>query len=165
MYDDFNEYDDFPSSNTFGFFNNLSPSLRAAAIFAIPFIIADFFNYYSAGAALVLSLPILALIYAGCGALAAKYELGDGGYASSALYTGAKAGLTLWLTSTIVNTLISLLIGAASLGTTLILGVPYLCLCAPLLLLGGGIMGALGGFIYEKISGNSSGIDNDYSPY
>ena len=147
-----------------GFLGNLPPVIRAAAICAIPFIVADFFNYYSAGTALVLSLPILALIYAGCGALASKFEIEEGSSVSGALYTGAKAGLTLWLTSTIVNTIISLIIGAATLGATLILGVPYLCLCAPLQLLGGGIMGALGGFIYEKISGNSSGIDNDYYP-
>jgi hypothetical protein len=164
MYNENNKFDDLSSSDAVGYFNNLSPNLRAVAIFAVPFIVADFFNYYSAGAALVFSLPILAIIYTGCGALAAKHELGSGGYASSALYTGAKAGLTLWLTSTIVNTLISLLIGAASFGTTLLLGVPYLCLCAPLQLFGGGTMGALGGFIYDKVSGKSGGIDyDDYS--
>lgn len=159
-------FDDFGDNlGSPGFFGNLPPIIRAAAICAIPFIVADFFNYYSAGTALVLSLPILALIYAGCGALASKFELEEGGLVSGALYTGAKAGLTLWLTSTIVNTLISLIIGAASFGATLVLGIPYLCLCAPLQLLGGGLMGALGGFVYEKISGNSSGIDNDYYQY
>jgi len=161
MTDYFDDFSDRLGSP--GFLGNLPPVIRAAAICAIPFIIADFFNYYSAGTALVLSLPILALIYAGCGALASKFEMEEGGSVSGVLYTGAKAGLTLWLTSTIVNIFISLIIGAASFGTTLLLGVPYLCLCAPLQLLGGGIMGALGGLIYEKVAGTPSG--NGYDDY
>ena len=43
MYDDFDNFDDISSPNTFGFFDNLPPNLKSAAIFAIPFIIADFF--------------------------------------------------------------------------------------------------------------------------
>ncbi len=142
----FDDYDDLnsPSSN---FFDRLSPSLRAAAYFAIPFIAVDFFNYLSTGAALIFSLPVLALMYSGCGALGAKYtaESNAGG---SKVRAGVMAGLMLWAVSLAVNTVISLILGTISLGTTLLVGVPYICICGPFQLIGGGLMGALGGWLY-----------------
>jgi len=142
-------YDYGPDSESSGkkFFTSVPPYFLAPLIFAIPFIAVDFFNYYSAGSALILSLPILALMYAGCGALAGYFGARQGKASSGFPLIGALAGLSLWLASTIVNTIIGLIIGTASLGFTLLLGVPYLCLCAPLQLIGGGLMGALGGFL------------------
>ena len=135
------------------FFKTLPPSMRAALIFGIPFIAVDFFNYYSAGSALVLSLPVLGLLYAGCGALSSKFAADDRVAGGDFAKYGALGGLSLWLTSTVFNTLVSLIIGAASLGVTLLLGVPYLCLCAPLQLVGGALMGAIGGFCYSLLRG------------
>lgn len=145
------EYGDNESGGAgiLGFLSNLPPSILAALIFALPFMAIDFFNYYSVGTALALSTPVLAILYAACGALAGKLALDRGGSAPNYLVIGATAGIILWLVSTVINTIISLIIGTASLGTTLLLGIPYLCLCAPLQFIGGGLMGAFGGFIYS----------------
>lgn len=135
-------------------FSSLPPGTLAALILAVPFMVVDFFNYYTAGTVLVFSGPILALIYTGCGALAA-YLAGQRGRRSSEFaFIGATAGLSLWLASTIVNTVVSLVIGVASLGVSLLLGIPYLCLCAPFQLLMGGLLGMLGGFLYKKFGGH-----------
>ena len=143
-----------------GFWAGLPPGVRAVTLFAIPFIAVDIFNYFSAGAALVLSLPILTLMYAGCGALGAKFAGDDGRDSSEFPFLGATAGLSLWLTSTVVNTVVSLIVGTATLGSTLLLGVPYLCLCAPFQLIGGGLMGALGGFLYGRFGGRGQDEDD-----
>lgn len=143
-------YDDYSGSKASGFlkgFSQIPPAVRAAILFAIPFIVVDFFNYYSAGAAMAISLPILALLYAGCGALAAKFAADHGRVGGQLALNGLYAGLCLWLVSTVVNTIIGLILGTASLGLTLIGTIPYLCLCAPVQLVGGGAMGALGGVI------------------
>lgn len=145
-----------------GFWEGLPPGVRAATLFAIPFTAVDILNYFSAGTALVLSLPVLALMYAGCGALGARYA-GDDGYDSSEFpFVGATAGLSLWFTSTIVNTAISLIVGTATLGATLLLGLPYLCLCAPAQLVGGGLLGALGGVVYRLLGGGGRDLDDYY---
>lgn len=150
-----------------GFWSGLPPSIRAAALLAIPFIVADFFNYYSAGTALVISFPLLALMYAACGALACKFAADQGRDSSEFAFLGATAGLALWAVSLVVNTVISLILGTLSLGTTLLLGLPYLCLCAPVQLIGGGLLGALGGFIYGRFfrTGGSSGDGWDYGGF
>jgi len=155
-------YDDYEPklSGAGSFFSSIPPSILAALIFAIPFIAVDFFNYYSAGSALVLSLPILAILYAASGALAGFLATKQGKTATGFPLTGALAGLSLWLTSTVVNTIIGLIIGTASLGFTLLLGIPYLCLCAPFQLIGGGLMGALGGFIYGLFHRGDSPSDS-----
>jgi hypothetical protein len=160
-------FDDYSShsSGIGSFFSSLPPGVRAAIIFAIPFMAIDFFNYYSAGTALALSAPLLIIFYAGCGALGAKFAADQGRTPSEFLFIGATAGLALWLASTVVNTIISLIIGAASLGTTLLLGIPYLCICAPIQLIGGGLMGSLGGFLYGLFHKNSyrgSGTEDYY---
>ena len=144
-------YEDYVEKKSF--FSSLPPGIAAALILAVPFMVVDFFNYYTAGTALIFSGPVLALIYTACGALAA-YLAGQRGHRSGEFaYTGAMAGLSLWLASTIVNTIVSLVIGAASLGATLLVGIPYLCLCAPIQLLMGGLLGMLGGFLYKKFGG------------
>jgi hypothetical protein len=153
---------DHRTSGVVTFFSGLHPSIRAALLFAIPFIVVDFFNYYSAGTALVLSLPVLAILYGACGALACKFAAGQGRTSSDFLWIGTVGGLALWLASTVVNTVISLIIGAASLGITLFLGIPYLCLCAPFQLIGGGLMGMLGGFLYGLFTRPRSTGEEDY---
>ena len=149
----YNDYDDTDSSISRGrsFFSSMPPYVLAALIFALPFMVVDFFNYYTAGSALVLSTPVLAILYAACGFLTGKLAAGRDGSAPNFLVIGAIAAVLLWLLSTVINTIISLIVGAASLGTTLLLGIPYLCLCAPLQLIGGGLMGGLGGFIYSLL--------------
>jgi hypothetical protein len=126
--------------------------VRAALIFTVPFGIVDFFNYFSAGAAFVFSCPLLFLLYAGCGALASWFSSSHSG-GGSAIGVGAMAGALLWLISTIVNTIISLILGTASLGATLILGIPYVLLCAPLSLFMGAIAGAVGALVMSAIFG------------
>ena len=145
------EYYDNISKSTSSFLSRFPPRVRAAAIFAIPFIVADFFNYFSAGTALVFTLPILAIMYFACGWLAAKYAKNEGSIASPA-YSGAIAGLLLWAISLAVNTIIGLVLGTITLGATLLLGLPYICICAPIQLLGGGLMGAFGGWLSGKYS-------------
>ena len=152
-------YDNTNSSKPVSWFLGLSPFIRAALIFALPFIVADFFNYYSAGTTLVFSMPILALLYAGCGALAGKFTANQGTSSSGYIGVGALAGLALWLISTVTNTIIGLIIGTLSFGTTLLLGLPYLCLCAPVQLIGGGLIGGFGGFIYSLIHKDSGAED------
>jgi hypothetical protein len=154
MSDDYGLDSGSPKKN---FFSSIPPFILAPLIFALPFIAVDFFNYYSAGTALAISLPILAILYAGCGALAVFFATKRGTGMAHPM-VGALAGLLLWLISTVVNTVISLILGTASLGMTLLLGIPYLCLCAPLQLVGGGLMGALGGFLLGLFhKGSSSG--------
>jgi len=141
--------DDFPppQSSSSGW-DNLSPNLKSNLIFLLPFIFADFFNYYSAGVALIISGPIMLLLYLGSGAVSAYFALRQGRSTSELPAMGAVTGAGLWLGSTIVNTLIGLILGTASLGTTLLLGVPYLCLCAPFNLVGGAVAGAIGAWLY-----------------
>jgi hypothetical protein len=155
-----NDYDLDPEPSGRNFFTSIHPSVQAALIVAIPFIAVDFFNYYSAGTALVISLPILMLLYIICGALAGFLAAKQGRVSSGFPMIGALAGLTLWLSSTIINTIIGLIIGTASLGVTLLLGIPYLCLCAPLQMIGGGLMGALGGFLLGLFHKGDSSSDS-----
>lgn len=148
-----NDYDDAPSSR----WSRFPPQLRAALLVSIPFIVADFFNYYTAGGALALSLPILGLLYLGCGALAAKFAADDG--RGDLVFTGATSALIMWLISLVVNGIIALFPGLVSFGASLLLGLPYMCLCGPFQLIGGALVGALGGGLYRLIAGRSSDDD------
>ncbi|MBN1874683.1 MAG: hypothetical protein JXA33_10670 [Anaerolineae bacterium] len=151
--------DDFGVTKSF--WKQLPPSVRAALSFALPFILADFFNYYSAGTALAISLPLLIILYIACGALSGKFSADDGRPSSEYLRSGALAGLTLWLLSTVTNTLLSLIVGTLSLGITLVMGVPYLCLCAPVQLIGGGLFGGLGGLLFGRFFGGQISDEPD----
>jgi low temperature requirement protein LtrA len=142
-------------SRAAAFFNSFSPSSRAALIFVIPFTVVDAIHYYTAGTALVFSLPLVILIYLFCGAVAGKFSFADGVEKTAMLKAGAIAGVKLWFMSTIINTIISLVIGASSLGLTLILGIPYLCLCSPIVAAGTAIAG-LGSYIYVYIQQKST---------
>ena len=142
----------------------LPPAVQAALVFALPFIVADFFNYYSAGTALIISFPILVLFYTGCGALTCHFAAAAGQTHSNA-YLGATGGLLLWLASTVVNTVIGLVVGTVSLGATLLLGLPYLCLCAPVQLIGGGLFGAFGGLLYGWVIGKRPASGDDFESW
>lgn len=127
-----------------------NPSVRAALIFAIPFGLVDFFNYYSAGVAVTISCPIMSLMYAGCGAVAFRLSAGGDMGGANPMTTGALAGVCLWLISTVINSVISLILGTATIGMTLLLGVPYILCCAPGFLFLGGFLSALGSMGYSS---------------
>ena len=129
------------------YFSNLVPSTKAALILAIPFTILDAVHYYTAGTALIISLPLMLLVYLFCGALAGIFVNDSNKDRSDFIKIGVVAGLKLWFLSTTINTLISVIIGASSLGMTIFLGIPYLCLCAPFFLISSGFLGGLGGFV------------------
>lgn len=143
-------YDDLDTVRRSGW-TRLPPQLRAALVCAIPFVVADFLNYYSAGAALILSLPILAIIYLGCGVLAAKFATADG--RADQVFVGAVAAFLLWGISLLINGVIALVSGAVTFGASLLLGLPYICICGPLQLIGGGLAGALGAWLYKRVAG------------
>lgn len=141
--------DDFSTPTSASGWDSLAPNLKADLILLVPFIFADFFNYYSAGAALIISGPIMFVMYLGGGALSSHFALRQERTMSELPALGAITGAGLWLASTLVNVVIGLLLGTFSLGVTLLLGVPYLCLCAPFNLVGGALIGALGAWLYS----------------
>jgi hypothetical protein len=148
----FGDTPDFPDANGSGSaWDTLAPNIKAGLILLLPFVIADFFNYYSAGAALIISGPVMFLIYMGGGALCAYFALREGRSFSALPGLGAVTGAGLWLGSTVVNTVIGLILGTVSLGATLLLGLPYLCLCAPFNLVGGALVGAFGAWLFTLI--------------
>ena len=143
------DYDD-PDSPRSGW-SRFPPQLRAALLISVPFIAADFFNYYSAGTALILSLPVLALLFLGGGALADKFAADDG--RSALVFDGATSALILWAISLLVNGIIALIPGLLSFGATFLAGIPYVCLCGPFQLIGGALVGALGAWLYKVVAG------------
>lgn len=142
----------FSSSTISDLYRSFSPASRAVLIFAIPFIFVDAIHYYTAGSAIILSFPLLTLIYLLCGGLAAKFAQLDGIEVAKLSSTGRSAGIRLWLTSTIINTLISLVLGFASLGLTVLAGAVYLCLFAPFHALGSALLGWFGGWLYQQVT-------------
>lgn len=131
-------------------YKSFTPASRAAILFAIPFTVVDAVHYYTAGAALLFSLPLLVLIYLACGWVAAVIASQEQVDLSKLPGTGRSAGLRLWLTSTVINTLLAVVImGILSLGTTMLSAAVYLCL-APLHALGSALMGWLGGWLYYQ---------------
>ena len=141
-----------PSPRPSSGWDALAPNVKADLILLLPFILADFFNYYSAGAALIISGPIMFIIYLVCVTLCGYFALNQGRTGTQILALGAFAGAGLWMASTILNTIIGLFLGTASLGATLIMGIPYLCLCAPFNLIGGALIGAFGAWFYSLFS-------------
>lgn len=135
------KFDSLSETRIAFFLRSLSPSTRAALALALPFTLVDSLHYLSAGTALAFSLPVLLLIYLGCGMLAGLFTRSGSGVGSG---SGAWAGAKLWLISTLANIFVGLLAGALSLGATLLLGVPYLLLCAPVSLVLGALAGAAG---------------------
>lgn len=146
-------YDDDLDVRSRSAWGRLPPQFRAALLVSIPYIAADFFNYYSAGTALALSLPILALLFLAAGALAAKFATADGRH--DMVFVGATSAFIIWAISLVINGVIALIPGLMSFGATLLLGLPYVCLCGPFQLIGGVLMGALGGQLYKWVAGRS----------
>ncbi len=140
----------FQGSPLSGLYNSFTPASRSAILFAIPFTVVDAIHYYTAGTALIFSLPLVVLIYLLCGALAVKIAHQEGQEMKVLSSIGRSAAVRLWLTSTVINTLISVLLGFTSLGLTLLSGAFYLCLFAPLHALGSALVGWLGGWLYQQ---------------
>ena len=135
---------------------SFEPSTRAALTLLIPYAIIDAMHYFTAGSALVFTTPVIIIIYLWCGFIAARISFTANGDMDQLPQQGFKAGLKLWLFSTVINALIAIAIGVASLGATLLLGIPNLLICGPVFLVGSGIIGWAGGWItkayYRRIS-------------
>jgi len=131
-------------------FYSFTPASRAVIIFAIPFTLVDAIHYFTAGTALIFSFPILVLIYLYCGAQGAKLAFLDNQDLDTLPRVGRSAGLRLWLTSTVINTLLAVILGFASFGFTLLGGAAYLCIFAPLHALGSALLGWLGAWLYQQ---------------
>ena len=145
-----------------GFLSGLSPIIRAVLICLLPFATIDFANYYTFGLSTILTCVFMLLIYAGCGALCVKFTY-DAGQNKPMYIEGAKAGALLWLLSVLVNVLIGLVLGTASLGGTLLLGLPYLFCLAPFFLVMGGVAGGIGATLFERFRGPRPANDDYYS--
>ena len=141
---------DIQTSDLYRFLSSFSPAARGALVMALPYIAVDALHYYTAGAALVLSTPVLVVMYMFTGTLAARFAYRSGAPLAELPAVGARAGVLLWLISTVVNSVIAVLIGAASLGLTLVLGLPFLLICGPALMIGSAIGGGLGGWFYRS---------------
>jgi len=138
------------NSKFYNLFCSFSPASRAVILFALPFTLVDAVHYYTAGSALIFSLPLLGLFYLLCGALAARFARQDELDPGKLPATGRSAGLRLWLTSTVINTLLAIILGFTSLGLSLLSGAVYLCLFAPLHALGSALIGWLGAWVYQQ---------------
>ncbi|HOU00027.1 MAG TPA: hypothetical protein PLE00_05070 [Anaerolineaceae bacterium] len=147
------------------FWQRLPPAVRAAVIWGLGLTVVNVINAVSGGTAIALTFPIMALIYIGCGALACWFADSEGAFHSPA-HTGATAGLALWGLSLVANlVIVGVVMGLLTMGTTMILGVPYLCFCAPIELVGGGLGGALGSVLYHKFFGGRGSSSNDYESW
>ena len=140
----------FQGSSIFRLYNSFTPASRAVILFAIPFTLVDAIQYYTAGTALIFALPLLVLIYLLCGGLAARFAYQDLQETGNLPRAGRSAGVRLWLTSTVINTLVVILLGFASLGISILGGAAYLCLFAPLHALGSALAGWMGGWLYQQ---------------
>ena len=141
----------FKGTAVFRLYRSFSPASRAAILFTIPFTLVDAIHYYTAGTSLLLSFPLVVLIYLACGVVAARMATQDNPTADKLFRVGGMAGLRLWLTSTAINTLISVLLGFVSLGITIVGTILYLCFSAPLHALGSWLIGGIGGWIHQQI--------------
>jgi hypothetical protein len=132
-------------------YHSFTPASRAVILFTLPFALLDAIHYYTAGTGLLVTLPLLLVAYLACGSLAARIAAREGQEMSAFPRIGASAGIKLWLASTLINTLVSLLLGFATLGGTLLSTAVYLCLFAPLHALGSVLIGWLGGGLYRRV--------------
>jgi hypothetical protein len=138
----------FKESSLFRLYKSFTPASRAAILFVVPFTLVDAIHYYTAGTALIFSFPLLGLIYLSCGALAARIARMDGLVLEGSPRCGSSAALRLMLASTVINTLVSMLLGFFSLGATMLGGMAYLCVFMPFHALGSIAAGWLGGWMY-----------------
>ena len=140
----------FHNKDLSNLWHSFTPASRAAIILGIPFTVIDSIHYYTAGTALVFSLPLLALIYGLCGIFAARFARQEGQELGRLPSSGRSAGLRLWLTSTVINILLVISLGIPTLGVTLLSGAVYVCLFTPLHASGSALVGWLGGWLCQQ---------------
>lgn len=157
---DYYDFDDDRRSGGFG--SNLPGPLRAALFVSIGLLILNVVTFLTAGTSAALSLPLLGLVYLGCGALSARFNAQDN-EGRAPVIAGAMGSGALWIISFVANALLTLLMGGLSLGVGFLIGVPYLCLCGPVELLLGAILGSFGGLVYGLISDRGGGASGN--PY
>lgn len=157
-----NDYFDFDDNGRGGgFASGLPGPLRAALFVSLALLVLNAITFLTAGTGAALSLPLLGLVYLGCGVLSA-YLSAEAGESPASIVAGAMGGAALWIISFVVNIVLTLLLGAPSLGLSLLVGVPYLCLCSPVELLLGALLGTFGGFVYGLFDGRSGSSDVDW---
>ncbi len=145
--------DDFgTSSGPSGFWSGLHPSLRSAAIVWVFLLAFALVNSFTAGGSIVICYPLQLLLYFANGALAARFAL-DSGYSVSDLpRIGAFAALLGWLAPAIFYLVLGLVLGIVTLGAALI-GTVLCIACGPIDLALHAACGALGAYVYGRISG------------
>lgn len=158
MYDDDDLYGDYGMKGTL---SRQPPATQAALIFTVPFLIVDTINYFTGGTAIVLSGPILGLLYFGCGFYAAKLAHQKGQSYTPLL--GISTALILTILSFVVYGLFTLFSGIFTIGFSLIFGLPFLICLGPIKLVLGLIAGALGTLTYSLFGGGIPDIDDSDS--
>ena len=148
--------DRLQNSSFAAFYRSFSPAGRAVIWFLLPFTLLDAAHYYSAGAALIFSFPLLLSASLLCGALPAYLSHQQGLPVKQVLQSAWRAGFQLWLASTIANTFLILVLGVASLGAILLSSAIYLCLAAPLQVFGSSLAGWLGGWLCVQFLSRSN---------
>jgi len=156
-----NDYHGFDDGGNW--FSRLPAPVRAALLVVIGLLILNTITFITAGTGAAVSLPLMALVYLGCGVLGAAFGV-DAHDGRTPVVSGAMAGLTLWLFSFLIDILLTVLLSAPSLGVSLVVGVPYLCLCGPTELFIGAILGSFGGLLYGFFhdSGSDDSLFSDF---
>jgi hypothetical protein len=131
-------------------YKSFSPASRAVIILSIPFTLIDAIHYFTAGAALLISFPFLVVIYLICGGLAARFAYQESKDTTRLPRIGLSAGWKLCLTSTVINVLISIILGLASLGVSTLSGAFAFCLYVPFHALVSILVGWTGGWLYRQ---------------
>lgn len=146
------------------FYRSFSPASRAAILFTIPFTILDAVHYFTAGSALIFSFPLVIAIYLLCGMLAANIARQEGQEYHELPKNGKNAAFRLWIVSTAINLLISLLLGFTTFGIGFLGGLLYLCLLGPFHALGSAVIGWIGAWLYQQLHKRTNGeVDNHSS--
>ena len=141
----------FRETAVFRLYRSFSPASRAAILLTIPFTLVDAIHYYTAGTALVVSFPLVILVYLVCGITAGRMATRDDPTADKLFRVGGMAAFRLWLTSTVINVLISVLLGFVTVGATVVATTAYLCLSAPLHAMASWVIGGTGGWLHQEI--------------
>lgn len=145
------------NSNVYRLYKSFSPSTKAAILLGLPYLLVDAIHYFTAGTALVFSWALLIFLFMYCGMLAAKIGYRTGIPSKELPRHGFLASSKLWVLSTILNSLVALLAGTASLGVTMLLSIPYLVLCTPFIFIVSGVCGWTGAILarsyYQRVGG------------
>lgn len=156
MYDmDYDEYDHR---------TRLSSPVKAALIGAIAILVVHAITYFTGGLGIIVSSVLFTIIYMTVGFLAAMFDEGQGVHQNAA-FTGAAAGLILWLISIVLNMIFALVLGVPTLGFSLLVGVANICLCGSIELVMGVLVAMIGGYIHALFFASASGGDDDLDIY